>query len=68
MLGAKREGAVYSGPWQESQPVQPKDRSMIEALYKDRADVFSMPAGMVPGDEYFASWIGNGHADRERSS
>jgi hypothetical protein len=68
VLGAKREGAVYSGPWQESQPVEQANRGTMEALCRDRSDVFFWPGGLAPSDEYFQAWIGHGRIDRERSS
>jgi hypothetical protein len=49
----------------ESQPVQPKDQSLIESLCRDRADVFAMPSGLAPGDEYFQARTSNGYADSE---
>jgi len=42
--------------------VQPKDRSMIESLCRDRGDVFFRPGGVAPADEYFQAWIGQGRA------
>jgi hypothetical protein len=64
VLGAKREGATYSGPWQESQPVEQANRGMVESLYQARQDVFAMPAGLMPSDDYFAPWKENAATPR----